>query len=183
MNTGVVSARYAHALLEYSKEQHVEHEIYESMFRLIDVILQVSEFMQVLHNPLLSSCEKENLICDAVIGAPEQFRQFARLVVRQGREELLIYIAHSFISLYRKDKDIVAVRLTTAVPLSKTLEERIEWLIKAQGHASVEMHNVVDESIVGGFVLEVDSERLDASLLSALNKIQKAIVYDSKRLL
>lgn len=182
MNTGVVSARYAHALLEYAKEQHVEHGIYESMFRLIDVISQVKEFMQVLHNPLLSAGEKENLICDAVIGAPELFRQFARLVVGQGREELLIYIAHSFISLYRKDKDIVAVRLTTAVPLSNALEKRIERLIKARGYASVEMNCVVDESIIGGFVLEVDSERLDASLLSALNKIQKAMVGDSKRL-
>lgn len=182
MNIGIVSARYAHALLEYAKEEHVEEEIYESMFHLIVAISQVKEFMPVLQNPSLSAHEKENLICDAVNNSSRQFRQFARLVVRQGREEYLLYIAHSYISLYRKYKDIIAVKFTTAVPLSHALAQRVEQLIKSQGHKIVEMENIVDSSIIGGFILEANSERLDASLSSALNKIENEIVDNNRRL-
>lgn len=182
MNIGVISSRYAQSLLVYAKEQHAEHEIYENMFQLLSTMSQLKEFVVVLQNPMLTRQDKVRLVCEAVQNPSPVFERFVGLVVRQEREEFLNYIAHSYISLYRKDRDIVAVKVTTAVPLPENLKERISLLVKKQGHASVELENIVDSSIIGGFVMEANSVRLDASVSGALSKVEKGIVDNGRRL-
>ncbi len=182
MNAGIVSTRYAQALLEYAKECKCEDKIYVNMFQLIATISHVKEFVVVLQNPLLTRDEKVKLLCDAVDDSGECFNKFASLIIKQGREELLIYIAYSYISLYRKEKNILAVKLTTAIPLSSDLENKIINTIEKDGYNEVELDNVVDSSIIGGFMMEADSKRLDASISGALKKIEKQIVDNNRRL-
>ncbi len=182
MNTGIVSTRYAQALLEYAKECKCENEIYKNMFQLIATITNVQEFLIVLQNPLLSRDEKVKLLCDAVNNNKDCFHKFASLVMKQGREELLIHIAHAYISLYRKEKNILAVKLTTAISLSPDLEDKIVSSIVKDGYNNVELENIVDSSIIGGFLLEADSKRLDASISGALERVKKQIVDNNRRL-
>lgn len=182
MNVGVISSRYAQALLLYAKELHAEHEIYANMFQLLSAMSQVKEFVVVLQNPMLTQQDKVRLVCESVINPSPVFERFVGLVVKQEREELLNYMAHSYILLYRKDKDIAAVKVTTAVPLPDSLKERISLLVREQGYASVELENIVDSSIIGGFVMETNSVRFDASLSSALNRVEKGIVDNGRRL-
>ena len=112
----------------------------------------------------------------------EEYRKFATLIVKQEREELLIYIAHAYISLYRKKKNIVAVKITTAIKLDQPIADKVVSLVKSEGYSGVELENIVDDSIIGGFMLEVDSKRLDATLSSFLKKIEKQLVDDTHRL-
>lgn len=182
MNAGIVSTRYAKALLDYAKGCKSEDEIYANMFQLITAISGVKEFVVVLQNPVLSREERVKLLCDAIDNCGDCFRKFASLIIKQGREELLIYIAHAYISLYRKEKKIIAVKLTTAIPLSDELKEKIVNIIEKDGFSDVELKNIVDPSIIGGFLLEADSKRLDAGISGALKKIEKQIVDNNRRL-
>lgn len=183
MNTGIVSVRYARALLDYCKEQNVQEVMYVCMQKLLKTILEVEKLSDVLLNPSVSDGEKVNLICDAVPDAPLQYRRFAQLVVKQGRESYLRYIAHAYLSLYRKDAGILPVKLTTAVPVEDKLSQRVAQLMKEpESDVVLEIENVVDSSIIGGFLLEANSVRLDASVKSALDKIEKKIVDNSRRL-
>lgn len=182
MNAGVVSMRYASALWEYAAGRGVEDEIYANMSQLMELLSNVKDFVVKLQNPTFDSKKKVSILCSAVNNPGEVYRNFASLVVKQEREDLLIYIAHSYITLYRKKKNIVAVKLTTAIPLDEQLTQKIVSLVKQEGYSSVELQNIVDDSIIGGFILEVDSQRLDATLSSALKKIEKQLVDDSRRL-
>ncbi len=183
MNAGIVSMRYAQALLAYAKEQHVEDEIYANMFQLTDAMSKVKEFVIILQNPSLTMHNKVSLLCDAVVNPTPQFRRFAELIIKQGREELLVYICHAYITIYRKEKNIVAVKLTTAIPLTSELSQKIISLVKMQGPSSVELENIVDASIIGGFILEADDVRYDAAIHSALKRIEKQIVDNNRRLI
>ena len=183
MNTGIVSVRYARALLEYSREEGVQDAMYNSMQLLLKTIMQLDELTNVLLSPSLSDADKVDLLCNAVPDAPLQFRRFAQLVIKKGRESFLRYIAYAYISLYRQEEGILQVKLTTAIPVDEELSQRIAQLMaKNTPDVKLEIESVVDNNIIGGFLLEANSVRLDASIKSALSNIKSKIVDNSHRL-
>ena len=180
MNTGVISMRYAKALLAYATEQGAEDAIYRNMLQLIASLQQVKEFAEVLNAPSLTKEERVRLLCSAV-DSSTVYENFMRLVVDEEREPLLIFICHSYVSLYRKAKNIVAVTFTTALPVDEALGDRVASTLSVNG-AAVEMQNVVDESIIGGFIYEDGTHRLDASVRRQLRDIEAEFVEQNRKL-
>jgi F-type H+-transporting ATPase subunit delta len=109
------------------------------------------------------------------------YEDFMRLVVDEERESLLIFIAHCYVSLYRKAKNIVAVRFTTAEPLGEEFCDRVAAEFAPAG-ATVELQNVVDEGVVGGFIYETETHRLDASIRRQLRDIETEFVKQNRKL-
>ena len=180
MNTGVVSMRYAKALFAYAQEQGVEDAIYRNMLQLIVTLQQVKELGATLAAPTLSKEERVRLLCSAVDSSPV-YENFMRLVVDEEREPLLIFIAHCYVSLYRKAKAIVAVKFTTAVPVDDCFCDKVSAEFAPAG-ATVEVQNIVDEGIIGGFVYETESHRLDASIRRQLRDIETEFVKQNRKL-
>lgn len=180
MNIGVISMRYAKAMLAFALENGEENAIYNMMLQLRHTFRNVKQLPVVLQNPSLSQNERVGLICDAVNASP-LFERFARLVVKEEREELLLFIAHAYIMLYRREKKILSVDFTTAVPADDALNGKITAML-AGDHDSVELNNAVDPSIIGGFIIEADSKRYDASVGSQLREIRKQLVKQNRKL-
>ena len=180
MNTGVVSMRYAKALFAYAKQQGAEDAIYRNMLQLMVTLQQVKDLGNMLAAPTLSKEERVRLLCSAV-DSSLVYENFVRLVIDEERESLLIFIAHCYVSLYRKEKNIVAVRFTTAEPASQALRDKVAAAFVADG-ATVELQNVVDEGIVGGFIYETETHRLDASIRRQLRDIETEFVKQNRKL-
>jgi F-type H+-transporting ATPase subunit delta len=85
------------------------------------------------------------------------------------------------VSLYRKAKNIVAVRFTTAEPLGEEFCDRVAAEFAPAG-ATVELQNVVDEGVVGGFIYETETHRLDASIRRQLRDIETEFVKQNRKL-
>lgn len=181
MNVGVISTRYAKAMLAYSMEHGAEDAIYANMLQLMYTLHEIRELPTVLQDPMLSVEDRVALICDAVEDPSPVFVALARLVVSEEREELLIFIAHAFVSLYRKEKGILSVELTTATPIDNELEQKFKEML-SDGYSTVELENIVDKSIIGGFVCEVASRRLDASVAGQIRDIRKHLVKQNRKL-
>jgi F-type H+-transporting ATPase subunit delta len=157
--------------------------MYLCIQKLLKTILQLDELTTVLISPSVSDAEKVQLLCDAVPEAPMQYRRFAQLVVKQGRVTHLRYIAYAYISLYRQEAGILSVKLTTALPIDGELSQRVARLMTTDNpDAKLEIENVIDTTIIGGFMLEANSVRLDASIKSALSRIENKIVDNNRRL-
>ena len=181
MNTGVVSIRYAKALYEYAKEQNAQAAVYENMLQLKSALRKVKELPVVLKSPSLSDAEKRALICSAVTPSPV-FEQFAALVVKNERADMLRYIAYAYIEQYRKENNLVAVKITTAVPMPESFMHDIEKVMAADGNVDVELKNITDETIIGGFMCEANSVRYDASVRKQLDEIRKKLVKSNKKI-
>lgn len=181
MNVGVISTRYAKAMLAYAMEHGEEDVIYYNMSQLLHTLHEIRHLPTVLQDPSLSQDERVSIICEAAKGSSPLFGKFARLVVKEEREELLLFIAHAFVSLYREKKNILAVELTTAVPIDDRLREKVTGMFSGSYNA-VELDNIVDPSIIGGFVCESASKRLDASVAGQLRDIRKHLVKQNRKL-
>ena len=180
MNTGVISMRYAKALFAYAKEQGAEDAIYGNMLQLMHTLQHVKELREVLATPSLSTDERVSLLCSAVDSSPV-YECFMRLVVSEEREQLLLFIAHCYVSLYRNAKNIVAVKFTTAQPVDEALREKVSAALSRDA-AVVEMHDVVDPGIIGGFICETETHRLDASVRRQLRDIENELVKQNRKL-
>ncbi len=100
-------------------------------------------------------------------------QSFNNLLIRKGRESYLPEIADAFIEQYKEYKGIYTVTLTTAIPVSDEVKNIFISKIKREGvMKEVELVCVVQENIIGGFILEGNGRRVDASVAYDLTKIK-----------
>lgn len=172
MDTGVISVRYARALLKSATAQGLEDRVYEVMQTLAKHYLQVSELRVTIENPMLPKDKKRKLL-EVACGEdrPELIDNFLSLVMKAERENLLLFMANDYIALYRKQRNIIRGKVITATPVSNEMEEKMKSLVQARAHGTVEFNTEVDPKLIGGFILEYDTYRMDASVKSKLNSI------------
>ena len=174
MDTGIISRRYAKTLLRYAVENQAETSAYGRMQTLAVSLAQVKELQKALENPVLPKEQKLRLLMEASGGGEdEHFVRFLTLVLDKRRERQLLFIAHSYIDLYRAHKHIHMGKLTTAVPLTPEAEERMRRMIASSVNGTVELDLRVDASLKGGFVLQMDSLRMDASVAGQLRHVRR----------
>ena len=80
-------------------------------------------------------------------------------------------MANSYVTLYRKQKNIIRGKLTTAARVSEDTEKKMRQMVESKTNGIVEFETEVNPDIIGGFILEYDTFRMDASVKSKLNTI------------
>lgn len=183
MNSGMISIRYARALFSYALKQKAEEIIFVEMQKLITVFEKVPEFKIAIDNPVMSLKDKLTLIKNAVgSDVSDLFNRFIELVLDRNREDHLYRIALTFQDLYRKHKNITVGRLITATSFDNSVIEKIKKVVQ-KGHPSdVEFVTEIDPKIGGGFILFIDTYRLDASVATQLKNIKKQLLDSNKRI-
>jgi F-type H+-transporting ATPase subunit delta len=154
MDSGLIATRYAHALLLFAREQKAEKRIYDDADAL---------------NKVLQSQ-------DGVPGCIEQLcepmQRFLALVIRNKRVNNLPDILHAYRALYRKEHGITRAWLTTATE-NPELAARLAELMKLRGFTKVDVCTEVNPDLIGGFIVQIEDKRLDASIASQLRTIRK----------
>ena len=174
MDIGVISVRYARALLKSAVDANIEESVYQEMMLMARSFVEVPELRQTIDNPILSKDKKEMLLLTAVGGkqAASQLSQaFIALVLKEDRENMIQFMANSYVTLYRKQKNIIRGKLTTAVAVSPAMEQKMRRMMESKTQGTVEFETEVDPDIIGGFILEYDTYRMDVSVKAKLNTI------------
>ena len=103
MDIGVISVRYARALLKSATDAKTEDAVYAEMQQLAKSYADVPQLRSAIDNPMLSKAEKEQLLLTAVGKKPSPLaKAFIVLVLKEDRESVMQFIAHSYVTLYRR---------------------------------------------------------------------------------
>lgn len=170
-----LAARYAKSLIDLSTEKGQLEAVYADAKYLQAVCKASKDFTNLLRSPIIKS-DKKQLVIDAVTAGKvnEITAAFNKLLVTKGRESELPEIYETFVDQYNSINGIHKVKLTTAVSVSEELKNAIVAKAKAEaGISAVELEVVVDEKLIGGFVLEYNNNLVDASVLRDLKDIKK----------
>lgn len=177
MNQGLIPARYAKALYKLASEQGTAERLYGLMRTLCQSFEQQPALGAVMANPFVGADDKRALVMTAA-GADkatdQAFADFVTLLIRNRRIDLLRQAALAYIQLYRQAHDIFAVTVTTAAPMPEQLRQRITSLV--QSHlkgATLELDQRIDPDLIGGFTIQMASERLDASVRTQLQQLRQ----------
>ncbi len=157
MNTGIISTRYAKALLMYTEENGSGERV-------------CAQVREILKSP------------DKVPARLEpELERFVALLVRNSRMEDVRFILRSFVSMYYRSKGIRLATLTTSVP-APGLEERLHPMLERDFSCKVIFETAVDPSLIGGFVVTVDDYVLDASVRNQLETIRRQFIIQTNRI-
>lgn len=173
MDIGVISVRYARALLKSATDAHIEEVLYAEMQRMVQSYIDVPALRQAIDNPMLAKDKKQMLLETAVGGdaASPLAKSFIALVLKEDRENMIQFMAASYVTLYRQQRNIIRGKLTTAVAVSPQMEQKMRHMVESKTQGTVEFETQVDPDIIGGFILEYDTYRMDASVKSKLSSI------------
>lgn len=174
MDIGVISVRYARALLKSATDAKMEDAVYQEMQLLAKSYIEVPQLRQTIDNPMLAKEKKQMLLTTAVGGdaaVSDLTKAFIALVLKEDRENMIQFMANSYVTLYRKQKNIIRGKLTTAARVSPAMEQKMRTMVEQKTQGTVEFETEVDPDIIGGFVLEYDTYRMDASVRAKLNSI------------
>ena len=103
MDIGVISVRYARALIKSALSMKLEDQVYQEMQTLYKSYIDVPELRFTIDNPMLSKDKKLALLTTALGNNPSELsKKFIALVLKEDRESTLQFMAASYITLYRK---------------------------------------------------------------------------------
>ena len=171
MDIGVISIRYARALLKSATDAKLEDTVYQDMMTVAKSYVDVPALRQTIDNPMLSKDKKESLLTAVGQKPSDLTKAFIALVLKEDRENVMQFMANSYVTLYRKQKNVIRGKLTTAARVSAETEQKMRQMVESKTNGTVEFETEVNPDIVGGFILEYDTFRMDASVRSKLNNI------------
>ena len=172
MDIGVISVRYARALLKSATAAKIEQQVYAEMQQIAKSYIEVPQLRATIDNPMLSKDKKEALLLTAAGQQPSDLmKAFIQLVLKEDRESVMQFIANSYVTLYRQQKNVIRGRLITAAAVSPETAQKMRRMVESKTNGTVEFESQVDPDIIGGFILEYDTYRMDASVKTKLNSI------------
>ena len=98
------------------------------------------------------------------------------MVFENHREIFIKDMVRNFFDLCRKDKGVVSAKLTTAGEIGKEGKANLSDMLKKAFDSKIELEEVLDKDIIGGFVLRVDDQELDASVSNQLSQIKRTLI-------
>ncbi len=183
MNEGVVSSRYAKALLRFVQETGNGDKVYAQAGVLALRMKEIDELKDYIENHYEIVPEKKLLLLETALGEPMsmEIRRFATLVMDRHRTEYFLRMLYSFITQYREANGIKVGRLITALP-AEELKSRLEEVFRKKLGGEVHLEMNVNPDILGGFVFELDDWRLDASVENHFRRIRRKLIEKNNRL-
>jgi F-type H+-transporting ATPase subunit delta len=176
MSVKRIAARYAKSLLDLAIEQNVTQDILKDM-TVFKNMAENRDLQLLLKSPIVNTLKKQEvfnaLFTDKL---SKMTNSFFSIALRKGRESHLVDIADSFIDLHKELKGISDVKLTTATALSDEALAKIkEELLKSTStRQTVDITTKVDESIIGGFIIEIGDRLYDDSVAHKLEALKKS---------
>ena len=177
MDNGRISVRYARALFQLAQEQGCEDAVYDGLTRFTqNYLLAIAQFNEVLADPMVAREEKVRLV-EMAVGEPlhNTLKQFVAFVAEQKREDKMFLIALKYMEMYRTKHHILSTNVTTATELPEATYDKIKAFVKQTFDADAEIDVKIDPSLIGGFILDIENTRMDASVAGQLNALKNKL--------
>ena len=166
-------------MFDAAKEKGRLAEVHEELSDLTAAVRDVPELRAVLRNPELDQETKAGIVTDLLGEADPLVQNFLRLAAEKGRIGEIEEIVRAFDRLLAAEERRLDVELTTAYDLSDDEATGIlEQIEKASGR-KVEASRKVDPNLIGGFVLQAGSMRVDASVRGRIERLRHELLRRS----
>ncbi|WP_339711084.1 ATP synthase F1 subunit delta [uncultured Kriegella sp.] len=173
MNDSRAATRYAKAILDLAKENKATDAVESDMRSVMATISDSKELRSMLASPVVKSEVKKKSLTAIFKGGHNITNGLINLLVDNKRINMLNEVAlkYCILSEQLKGKDVAFV--TTAIPLTPALEKKVLKQVAQITGNEVTLENVIDESIIGGFVLRVGDLQYDASVANQLGDLKR----------
>jgi F-type H+-transporting ATPase subunit delta len=171
---------YARSLFEVAREQDKLDVIREQLGAFADALEADRELTVFFFSPYFSAKEKEDALGRAVQGADETLLNFLRLLIENHRMPAIFRVRRELERLWARERRVLPVEITSAVELDEATVRAIGDRIGRQTDRRVELTAQVEPDILGGIVLRVGNQILDASIRNRLERLRRQVARGAR---
>ncbi len=164
--------RYAKAMYDIANEENSINEVYKDMNFINELNSDSLDFKNLLSNSQINFQDKKKLILSLIKQSNALTEKLIDLLIHNKRVKIIGDIASSFIQLYNKNNNIKEATIITASPINNELESKILSMINIKDAKSVNLTNVINPNIIGGFIIRFDGKEYNASVKQNLNNLK-----------
>lgn len=172
MNEQVVQP-YAQALMSVARSNNLTEQFGEDARTLVNLLRESEQFRNFLANPFVSISDKKTVM-GRIAGdnVNPYMRNFLMLLVDRRRIILLEGICQQYLALLRQLNQTVLAEVTSAVELTEEQKQAVrEKVISMTNARQVELETKIDRSLIGGAIVKVGSQVIDASIRGQLRRL------------
>lgn len=166
---------YARSLYEVAQEQGKTATVREQLAQFADAVAADRELQVFFFSPYFSSQEKSQGLDRALDGVDPSLRNFFELLIEKHRMPALFRIRRNFDQLSADDEGVLPVEITSAIALDPATADSLGNRIGDQTGRKVQLKTVVDPEIIGGLILRVGNQILDASIRTRLERLRRQV--------
>ncbi|AUP79353.1 ATP synthase F1 subunit delta [Flavivirga eckloniae] len=165
--------RYAKAVLSLASDQKSAEAVNNDMKLIANTIAESKDLSETLQSPVISPSVKKAVVLEVFKKSDKTTLSLVDILISNNRIDILGHVALKYNQLFDQSKGIELATVTTAVALTADLEKKVLVKAKELTGKNVEIENIVDESILGGFILRIGDIQYDASIANQLNKLKR----------
>ncbi len=165
--------RYAKAVLDLAKDQKSAPAVQVDMKSISNAIVASKELNDMLHSPVVPAAIKKSALLAVFKDLNNLSVNLIDTLIENRRIYILGDVARTYNEIFDKEQGIQVATVTTAVSLTEELKQLVMSKTKELTGNNAEIINIVDENILGGFILRVGDLQYDASIANKLNKLKR----------
>ena len=172
-----IANQYAKAIFELAGEQDNVDEVLTDLRTIKTVLDENKNFITIASSADVAMASRDDLLKTLTDNSTDSVKNLVKLLQVNNRLNILSIIVDEFVSQYNEVNGIVDVQATTAVALDDGRLDKLASVFASKtGAQQVNIENVVDESILGGVILQSQSTLIDGSLQTKIAKMKAQLL-------
>lgn len=177
MELSSINVRYARALFSLAREKNMVEFIKTDLELIAKVGKMTPEFDWVLSNPVIKPSKKIEIIRNIFSSIIQPITvTFLELLIKNKRENQLYGIVRWYLHEYNLYKGIDTATFISALPLDESIRNAVKSIIKTQFKKELQLIEIVNPAIIGGYILKIDDMQYDGSISTGLKKIRRELI-------
>jgi F-type H+-transporting ATPase subunit delta len=172
-----LAGRYASALFDLARDQRQIEAVGNSLDALGQALLDSKDFAELVSSPLVSRDEagKSFAALAPQLGLDPITANFLGVLARNGRKNELRNVIRAFRRLAADHRGETTAEVLTARPLNDDQLAALKAQLRTRAGREVAIDATVDPNILGGIVVKLGSQQIDASIRTKLNRLASAM--------
>ncbi|MFD0897686.1 ATP synthase F1 subunit delta [Loigolactobacillus binensis] len=172
-----IGQRYGTALFDLATEQGTVDTVFADVMALQQVFADTPTLGSVLTNATLTLEQKQPILTSLQQGATVSVKNLLQMVFDYGRMNEMPFILAAFVQRYDQVNGIVHAKVTSAVPLTSEQQQALSTQLATRlGAKQIEIKNTVDETVIGGLIVEANNLVIDGSIRKRLAQVQQLLL-------
>jgi F-type H+-transporting ATPase subunit delta len=172
-----LAGRYASALFGLARDERQIDAVGRSLDALASALADSPEFAALVASPLVSRDDAAKAFAGLgpQLGLDPITASFLGVLARNGRKRELGKIIRAFKRIAADHRGEISAEVTSAHPLNDDQVEALKAQLGKRAGRDVTIDAQVDPEILGGIVIKLGSEMIDASIRTKLNRLTSAM--------
>lgn len=172
-----IATPYAEALLQVAEARNETDTVADQARALIAIWNSSPELRQALSSPVLEPVSKKAALAKLFDDQlTPSFQNLLKLLADRQRISILDAVLIRFLELYRDLRNITLAKVTSATELSEAQQQQLNKKVQLiTGTKAVEFDLVVDPGLIGGFIVSMGSQVIDASISGQVRRLGLAL--------